>query len=165
MANKSHVGAATRRSFITVAGAVLSAPVAAAAVTSSRWLPPSGGSGDTLAARLAKLEDLNAIRALNQALFSDPSSAQLEPDVRAISPVDFGQHDVIEVAADRQTATARVHVMLHTEIAIGPECTLVEMARLQGGGTIACAEPGVLENAYVRRDGVWKLLRSTRRQT
>jgi hypothetical protein len=150
--------AATRRSFIALAGAALSAPVAAAAATL-----PHRVAEDPLQARLAHLEDLNEIRALNQALFSDPSSAQLEPDIRAISPVDFGQHDVIEVAVDRQTATARLSVTVHTETAIGPECTLVEMARLQGGGMIARAEPAVLENAYVRTDGVWKILRSTHR--
>ena len=148
---------ATRRSFIAVTGAALSAPVAAAAATSSTWLPPSGGRPDPLAARLARLEDLDAIRALNQTLFSDSSSAQLEADIRSISPVDFGQHDVIEVAADRQTATARLHVTVHTETEIDPDCTLVEMAKLQGEGVARWSEPAVLENTYVRRDGVWKI--------
>lgn len=155
----------TRRSFIAVAGAALSAPAAAVAATSS-WLPSSGGrSGrrDTLEARVAELEDLNEIRTVNYALFSDPSSSQLDSDIRAISLVDFGAHDVIEVAADRQTATARLHVTLRTETEIGPECTLVEMARQQGSAVICASESAVLENAYVRRDGVWKILHSTRR--
>jgi len=142
----------TRRSFMTVAGAALSAPLAAAASTL-----PGSVADDPLKTRLARLEDLEAIRALNHALFSDPSSAQLDPDIRAMSPVDFGAHDFIEVAADRQTATARLHVTLHTETAIGPDCPLVQMARLQGGGMVASAEPGVLENVYVRRDGTWKI--------
>lgn len=153
----------TRRSFIAVAGAALSAPVAAAAATSSSWLPPSGGRSDSLEARLAKLEDLNEIRALNHALFSDPSSAQLDPDIRAISPVDFGARDVIEIAPDRQTATARLHVLLHTETELGPDCTLVNMARQQGNGVICTSESAVLENACIRRDGVWTILHSTRR--
>jgi hypothetical protein len=78
-----------------------------------------------------------------------------------MSPVGFGEHDVIEVADDRRTATARLRVTLHTETAIGPECTVVEMARQQGGGVVARDEPGVLETVYERRDGVWRILSST----
>jgi len=159
----------TRRSFMAAAGAALSAPVAA---VSPSWLPASGAS-DSLEARLAKLEDVNAIRALNQefarhvnnrsagqraVLAADPSGAVMDPDVVAISLDGFGQEGVIEIAPDRQTATARVHVTVHTETVIGPDCPLLEMARQQGGGVINGAEPVVLEAAYVRREGVWKIL-------
>jgi hypothetical protein len=34
------------------------------------------------------------------------------------------------------------------------------MARQQGGGVIRRAERRVLENAYVKHDGVWKIERS-----
>jgi hypothetical protein len=141
----------TRRSFIAVAGAALSAPVAAAA--SSSWLPPSGGRSDALATRLVHLEDLNEIRALNQAYL-------VEHSMSGISPADFGQHDVIEIAEDRQTATARLHVIVHTETALNPDCTLVEMAQAQGEGVLRAALPVVLENTYVRRGGVWEILRT-----
>jgi hypothetical protein len=166
--------AATRRSFIAIAGAALSAPVAAA----SSWLPPSGGRLNPLEARLAELEDLDAIRALNQsyarhvsagareqvaALFANPSDAPIDPDIREVAPDGFGEQDAIEIAADRQTATARLHVTVRTETAIGPDCPLVEMARLQGGGVVSRLDSVVFENAYVRRDGVWKILRSTRK--
>jgi hypothetical protein len=170
--------AATRRSFIAIAGAALSAPVAAAAATSSMWLPPSGGRLDPLEARLAELEDLDAIRALNQAharhvtagthervaaLFANPSDAPIDPDIREIAPDGFGERDAIEIAEDRQTATARLHVTVRTETAIGPDCPLVDMARLQGGGVVSRLDSVVFENAYVRRDGVWRILRSTRK--
>ncbi|HZJ32617.1 MAG TPA: hypothetical protein VFD21_13665 [Vicinamibacterales bacterium] len=166
----------TRRTFIAVAGAALSAPVAAAAATTSSWPPTSGGRADSLEARLAKLEDLNELRALNQAfarhvtsgateelaaLAAEPSGVVLEPGVVGISHDGVGEHDVIEIAPDRQTATARLHVAVHTETVIGPDCPLLEMARQQGGGVISRAEPVVLEKAYVRRDGVWKILRVT----
>jgi hypothetical protein len=36
------------------------------------------------------------------------------------------------------------------------------MARLQGGGVITGADAAVLENSYVRNDGVWKFVKSTR---
>ena len=162
----------TRRSFIAIAGAAVSAPVAAAAGTLPSWLPPSGGS-DSLEARLARLEDLNAIRALNQAfakhltngaaeelvaLAADPSGVTVEPGVVGILHDGLGEQDVIAIAPDRRTATARLHVTLHTETAIGPDCTIVEMARQQGTGVIRASESAALENAYVRRDGVWKIL-------
>jgi hypothetical protein len=51
---------------------------------------------------------------------------------------------------------------LNTETEIGPDCTLVEMARQQGSGVVRSSESAVLENTY-RRDGGWKILTSTRR--
>ena len=86
---------ATRRSFIAIAGASLSAPAAAAAALP--WLPPSGAGGAALAVRLASLEDLNAICA-------------------------------IQVTVVSQTP-------------IEPQCTVVEMATLQGGGVITRGGP------------------------
>jgi hypothetical protein len=46
------------------------------------------------------------------------------------------------------------------ESTIGPNCPLVEMARQQGGGVVRRTEPSVIENKYVRRDGIWKIQRS-----
>lgn len=167
---------ATRRSFIAVASAALSAPVAAAAGSGS-WLPPSGGS-ETLEARLARLEDVNEIRALNQALarhitageykelaalVADSVAIMKEPGVCGIEIDDYGERDVIEIAPDRQTGKARLHVTLHTETEIGPDCTLVEMARQQGSGVISGSESAVMETTYARRDGVWKISGITHR--
>jgi hypothetical protein len=168
---------ATRRSFIAVAGAVLSAPVAAAAATSSSWLPPSGGSEQS---RLAHLEDVNEIRGLNQtylqhaasgahtevaALFADPRNAALLEDVSGLSPVNFGEHDVIAIAEDRLSANATVHVIVHRDTPLDPDCTLVEMAQAQGEGVVRASAPAVLEHTYIRRAGVWKILHSTHRST
>ena len=169
---------ATRRSFIAVAGAALSAPVAAAAGSGS-WLPPSAGS-ETLEARLARLEDVNEIRALNQALarhitageykelaalVADSIAIMTEPGVCGIEVDHYGERDVIEIAPDRQTGKARLHVTLHTETEIGPDCTLVEMARQQGRGVISGSASAVLETTYARRDGVWKISGLARRPT
>jgi hypothetical protein len=163
----------TRRSFIAIAGAVLSAPAAAAA----SWLPPSGGRDQS---RLAHLEDVNDIRGLNQAylqhaaagahtevaaLFADPRNAALLQDVSGLSPVDFGEHDEIEVAVDRLSASARVHVIVHRDTLLDPDCTLVEMAQAQGEGVVRASAPAVLEHTYTRRAGVWKILHSTHRVT
>ena len=164
----------TRRSFIAVAGAALSAPVAAVAATRRARIEQP----DPLKMRLEQLEDLNAIRALNQdyarhvttgsseqlaALFDDPSDATIASGVTRIG-ADISDEDAIEVAADRQTATARLRRLVQSETAIGPSCTLVEMARLQGGGVVASADAAIFENNYVRRDGVWKF-QSVRRRS
>ena len=138
-----HQSASTRRLFMAVAGAAISAPVAAAA----SWLPPSGGRTDAQD-RLARLEDEHAIRTLNQAHCSTTPG---------ITPHGFGEHDQIEIASDRKTATARFSVTLHTETELEP-CPLVEMARLQGGGVIARAEHVVLRGVYARGEDGWKIL-------
>jgi hypothetical protein len=166
---------ATRRSFIWTAGAALSAPLAGVAAT----LPASvGADGDTLEARLRMLEDVNAIRALNQAyarhvnagadeaiaaLFSDASDARVDPSIRSVAADRFGEQDVIEIAPDRQTATGLMHCRVRLETPIGPNCPLVDMAREQGGGVVTRVESGVFENVYARRDGIWKIQRSTYR--
>lgn len=162
---------ASRRSFIRTAGAALSVPLAAAATT----VPGSAAAeGDTLQARLARLEDLDAIRALNReyarhlntgardsliALFADPARVEIDPEVHSIGPDAFGEEDGIDIAPDRRTATARLHRTVHVEHAIGPDCPLVEMARLQGGGVVRRDQRVILENDYVRRDGIWKIAR------
>jgi hypothetical protein len=46
------------------------------------------------------------------------------------------------------------------ETLIGPSCPLVEMARQQGGGVVRRSN---FESVYVKRDGVWKIRRSSYR--
>lgn len=162
---------ATRRRFFWQAGAALSAPLAVAATPASA----RAEDGEALEARLAELEDQNAIRALSQTyarlmnarardevaeLFADPSEANLDESIRSVSADRFGEPDVIEVAADRRTAAARMRCTVEIEIAIGPSCPLVEMARQQGEGVLRRSEGCVLESTYVRRGGVWKIERS-----
>jgi ketosteroid isomerase-like protein len=166
---------ATRRRFFWHAGALLSAPLAVAAA------PASGGGADDAAQlleRLATLEDVNAIRALNQtyarlvnacaraelaALFADPRTAQVDASIRGVAADAFGAADVIEVSADHATATARVHCIVQVATELEPDCTLVQMAREQGEGVVRHAERRVLETAYVKQGGVWKIERSTYR--
>jgi hypothetical protein len=169
----SRTSTSTRRSFIQTAGVALSVPLAAAAASA----PTSVGErGDPVAARLAWLEDRDAIRALNQeyarrtnggalgdvaSLFADPSQAPVESDIRGIAADDFGARDVIDLAPDRQTATGLLHCTVSLEHEIGPRCPLVEMAREQGGGVLRRTEHVVFERVYVRREGIWKIQRST----
>ena len=55
------------------------------------------------------------------------------------------------------------YTKLTPEQILGPECTVVEMAKAQGEGVVRWSESVVLENSYIRRTGGWKILRSTRR--
>ncbi len=162
----------TRRSFFWKAGATLSAPLALATTRASGSRVENS---EALKARLANLEDVNAIRELHQTyarhvnarahdevvkLFADPSEAQIDESIRNLSADRFGEQDVIEVAAGRNAATARFHCTVRTEIAIEPSCPLVEMARQQGEGVLRRSETRVLENAYVKQGGVWKIKHS-----
>jgi len=157
--------ASSRRSFIRKTGVALSAPLAAAAaVAPVRAEVP----GDSLAEQLARLEDVNAVRALNQAFArqvnaGDAEALGLDPSIRNVSAQEFGERDVIEIAPDRQTATSVMHCAVDIETLIGPSCPLVEMARQQGGGVVRRSETGVFTHAYARRGGIWTLERSTYR--
>ena len=162
----------SRRSFIVTAGTALSAPIAVAAAT----LPASPAVDlDDPSARLARLEAMAAIRALNQqyarsvnvgerdalaGLFADPSAAAIDPAIRSLVVDSAAGDDAIEVAPDGRSATARLHRVVEVEDAIGPSCPLVDMAREQGGGTVRRRGRVLLENAYVQHDGVWKIHRT-----
>ena len=158
--------ASTRRSFIQTTGAALSLPLTAVAAT----VPAAAADdGDPLAARLARLEDLEAIRALNQAFTRQVSAGQAEalgidPGIRIVAAHEFGERDVIELLPGQQTATCRLHCAVQIETVIGPSCPLVEMAREQGGGVVTRSEIAVFENACVKRDGVWTIQRSAYRR-
>ena len=125
-------------------------------------------------ARLADLEDLNRIRKLHRtyaalinrqahdevaSLFAVPSKATVDENIGSLSADRFGEEDVIELAPDRQSATGRFHCNVQTKTAIGPSCTLVEMARAQGEGFIERSQRHVIEAAYVKQTGVWKIRR------
>jgi hypothetical protein len=137
----------TRRAFIQAAGSAVSVPLAVAATSVPMR---AAGDGDV---RLAHLEDLHAIRVLNLDFAKR----------RGLAPADFGEQDVIEVALDRASATARQHCQVNVEEPIGPDCPLVEMARQQGGGVVRRTERGVFEHEYIRRDGAWTIERSAYR--
>jgi hypothetical protein len=140
---------ATRRRFFFGAGAVaLAAPVTFAASASDA----SRGDVETLEARLAALEDANAIRELQRAYAIQ---------VRAEEVNDV----VIQIAADRRTATARTLCVVQVESPIeAPGCTLVDMARAQGEGVVRRNERRFLEQTFARRDGLWKIERAELRE-
>lgn len=155
---------ATRRSFFGRAGAALVAPLAATPVARD-------DASGTLAARVAELEDVNAIRMLQRAfarsvssgsgdewaaLFAEPAAAHVEPGIRRIAIDALGEGDLVELQGDGK-AVAHSHCTVESAVPIDSTCTLVEMARLQGEGVIRRTERRLLEIACVKRDGDWKI--------
>ncbi len=165
----------TRRRFFGHAGAALSVPLTATAAVAAR---PS--SGDGTAARLTALEDANAIRALQReyarlvnagahadaaGLFAEAVAAPSDASVRRLAADRFAAHDVIDVAPDGATATARLECTVETETAIAGTCTLVDMLRVQGEGALRAVEQRALESSYVKRGGAWKIASLVLRRT
>jgi hypothetical protein len=160
-----------RRGFLRKAGAALAAPLAVCGASSSARAP---GDRDASQARLAQLEDVNAIRELTRsyvrhvntgahgeaaALFAQPAHADARFALTALAADPLGGEDAIEIAASGTTATARLHCTAEIETPIEPVTPLVAMARAQGGGVLRRSERGVLDGTYVKRDGGWKIER------
>ncbi len=63
----------------------------------------------------------------------------------------------IDLARDGRTASARYPLIVEVEAPIRPDSTLVQMARLQGGGVVRTSEPRVLRADYVKLAGAWAI--------
>ena len=92
-------------------------------------------------------------------LFAEPAAAPIDASLRRLAADRFAAHDVIEVAADGATATARLECTVETETALTGSYTLVDMLRVQGEGSFRAVEQRVLESRYLKRDGAWKIAR------
>ncbi len=154
--------ASTRRAFVK-GGAILAAPLAAAA-------PTLAMAEDGRKTRLTRLEDEAAIRDLHQAwlrrvntgedaasLFADPRSAGLDAAVRSLAADHAGAPDAVELAADGRSAAGRFACVVETEADLGEDCTLAQMAHAQGGGFVRQTERRVLKADYVRTGGAWAI--------
>ncbi len=156
----------TRRSLLK-GGALLAAPLAVAA-------PIAAAADDGRNARLALLEDENALRLLHQTwlqrinagaradaatLFADPRRAALDTAVSGIAADHAGEPDTIEVARDGQSASGRFACAVEIETEMPRDCTLAQMAHAQGGGVIRRTERRVLKAAYVKAGDAWAIAR------
>lgn len=157
----------TRRRFFTKTGAALTAPLAFATAGASENRNQENAA---LKARLAELEDANAIRELQLSyfrhvnigareaaavLFADPARASFDDSIRGLSAEALD----VDVAADGSTGASRIRCTVSLETPIEPRCPLVDMAREQGGGVVRWSERRVLETVYVKQGGVWKIER------
>lgn len=148
--------APTRRNFLKV-GAVLAAPLAAA--------PALANDG----ARLTQLEDERALRDLHQTWLRSvnagqgdkpkltllPACAEAEK-IRNIVAQPAGPPDDIEI--DASNATGRFHCTVEFETPITKNCTLAQMAYLQGGGFVRRTESRILTINYKKIRGAWSIV-------
>jgi hypothetical protein len=67
------------------------------------------------------------------------------------------QLDIVEVAADRKTATGQFPYSIQVGAPMTEESSLVEMARLHGEGIVNWWESGIHEVSYVKKDNTWKI--------
>src|SRR5262245_38889578 len=116
----------TRRSFFCKAGGALGVAAAGAVAGAAAKKPDDAAA---LRQRLATLEDTAAIRELHRAyvahlnerqyealttLFADPSQA-LQPVRECVVVEPTFEHDVVELAVDGNSATARFECVLQAE--------------------------------------------------
>lgn len=164
-----------RRRFVRGAGAALVAPLAVgAAAAASR-----DGADDALHTRVQRLEAAAELRRLHLAyidhvnageravaarLFANGATVGVDDVARltpALSELDAG----IELSADGATAYVRVRCTAEIATAVDSDCTLAQMARLQGEGVVVRAEACVLESTCTRHDGAWRFVSLRTRMT
>lgn len=82
---------------------------------------------------------------------------------RRIEPAPgFGAHaaqqlEIVEVAADRKTATGQFPYSIQVGAPMTGESSLFEMARLQGGGIVNWWESGIYKASYVNYGSAWTI--------
>jgi hypothetical protein len=69
------------------------------------------------------------------------------------------QLDIVEVAADRKTATGQFPYSMQVGTPMAGDSSLVAMARLQGEGIVNWWECGIHQVSYVKNDSAWKISR------
>jgi hypothetical protein len=67
--------------------------------------------------------------------------------------------DIVEVAADRQTATAKFFYSVQVGAPLTGDSSLVEMARLQGEGIVHWWESGIHDISFEKKENEWRIVR------
>ncbi len=143
----------TRRSFLG-GGALLAAPIAAS-------VSAVAAADDGLKGRLGRLQDEAAIRDLHQSWLRRVNAggrdALLDQSVRRIIADHAGAPDKIEIAADGRSAVGSFDYAIEWEASLAKDCTLAQMAHVQGHGTFRRTERRTLTVNYTKTGGVWKI--------
>jgi hypothetical protein len=144
----------TRRMFLR-GGALLAAPIAAAATCAVAQ------ADDTLQARVTRLEAQAAIRELHQSWLREVNAGErhelLDGAVRRISADHAGAADRIEVAADGCNAVGYYPCAIELDRPLDSDCTLAQMARAQGHGTVRRTERRRLTVDYTKTGANWRI--------
>ena len=158
----SENGTATdRRSFLK-SGALVAAPLVAAA-------PVAALAADDSRAKLARLEDERAIEALQRKFLrhlngagdcaefiASSGAVDLGDGVRSISEV-MGHDAVLGLAKDGTTARTRCTCKVELETEFAGDTTLERMARFQGQGSHRHEESRVLATDYRKGKDGWRI--------
>jgi hypothetical protein len=155
-------GNSTRRSFLR-GGVLIAAPLAIA-------VPGVASAADGRDARLRRLEDEAAIRALHQdwvrrvngredaaALFVDAGAARCLDDAVCGIVVDAVEPGAIEIVADGRRATGHFLCTVETESRLAPENIFARMALAQGGGITRESARHEVCADYVKVGGRWMI--------
>ena len=151
----------SRRSFLK-AGAIVAAPIAAAA-------PVAVLADDGSRARLARLEDERAIEALQRKFLrhlngtgdcaefvASADAVDLGEGMRSIAE-DTGHDPELTLADDGLTASARCACRVEIETAFAGDSTLERMARFQGHGSHRHEERRVLATEFIKGKDGWRI--------
>lgn len=107
----------------------------------------------------------NGIRRLYCDLFSSGFTGKKIEPAPGFEPDPAQQQDIVEVAADRKTASGQFPYSMQVGAPMTGDSSLVEMARLQGEGIVKWWEGGTCEVSYVKVDNAWKIRRLEYRVT
>jgi ketosteroid isomerase-like protein len=156
----------TRRNFLK-GGAIVAAPLAAIGAPVAAL-----GAGDDRA-RIARLEDEKAIRALHASwsrlvnagnhaaaakLYADDKCACALAGIASVAPDHEGAADALDFARDGKRASATYAALVEVETEIAPDHTLAQMLHAQGEGMVRTSERRTLEAGYIRtREGNWAI--------
>lgn len=161
----SKVTHTTRRSFLK-SGAMVAAPIAAVAA------PAVAFADDGARARLARLEDQQAIDLLNRdffrrfnaggkeraaELFAGGGRPNVPTGVARLTPdlQDFPEEP--ELSEDGMRATCRYACSAEVEHRLEGNETVVQMARLQGNPAARTTEARTLHTQYVKLESGWAI--------
>jgi hypothetical protein len=98
-------------------------------------------------------------------LFSSGLTGKKIEPAPGFEPDPAQQQDIVEVAADRKTASGHFPYSMQIGAPMTGDSSLVEMARLQGEGIVKWWEGGTCEVSYVKVDNAWKIRRLEYRVT
>lgn len=148
----------TRRMFLK-GGALLATPIAAASVTALALAKDHGDSD--LNARLQRLEDEAALRAVHQAwlrqITAGGGMVLGAGTVTRVTADHAGIADRIDIATDGQRATGRFACVVDLEARLPDDFTLGQMAHAQGSGTVRTTARLLLTVAYAKIAGAWTI--------
>jgi len=148
----------SRRMFLK-GGALAAAPIAASVGAVALAQSADGSAGDESRARLVRLEDEAAIRALHRAWLRQVNAGAQgilpDPAVRRIIADQAGAADRIEIAADGRSAIGQFDCAVELETPLARDCTLAQMAHAQGHGSLRRTGRRRLTITYRRNGERW----------